>query len=151
MKDNKYNEIIDFAIQKECEAVLFYHGLQNKAQFNSQKKILKNFENMEKKHINILKDIKEKNKKYFENIPVIENLKISDYLIEKKFSESSSYQDIIIIAMKKEENSYKLYKDLANKTPDVEIKNLFKKLASEETKHKQHFEKIYDNEILTGN
>jgi rubrerythrin len=34
---------------------------------------------------------------------------------------------------------------------DTNTKQLFLKLASEEAKHKLHFEKIYDDEILKEN
>ena len=151
MEELNFNEIIDFAISKEEEAVQFYQELQNIAKFNSQKSVLKDFENMEKGHINILNNIKQKNEKHFENIPNVQDLKISDYLVETKFTESSDYQDIIIIAMKREEKAHNLYITLANKSTDTEIKELFQKLASEEAKHKLHFEKIYEDEILSGN
>ena len=151
MNESKFNEIMDFAISKEKEAVQLYQELQNKAKFNSQKKELKKFEDMEKGHIIILNNIKQKNEKNFLNIPDIQDLSISNYLVETKFTQSNSYQDIIIIAMKKEEKAYNLYNDLANKTKDSEIKNLFQKLGSEEAKHKLYFEKIYEDEILTDN
>jgi rubrerythrin len=151
MEDLKFNKILDFAISKEKEAVQFYQALQNKAKFNIQKKVLKKFEEMEKGHIIILNNIKQKKEKHFNVIPKVEDLQISNYLVETKFTKSSSYQDIIIIAMKREEKAYKLYIDLANKTLDIDTKNLFRKLASEETKHKLHFEKIYEDEILSGN
>ena len=151
MEELNFNEIIDFAISKEEEAVQFYQELQNRAKFNSQKTVLKEFENMEKGHINILNNIKQKNEKHFENIPNVQDLSISNYLVETEFTESSDYQDIIIIAMKREEKAFNLYNDLASKTTDIEIKNLFEKLSSEEAKHKLHFEKIYEDEILTDN
>ncbi len=62
-----------------------------------------------------------------------------------------NYQDIIILAMKREEASYRLYNDMAARVGNQNIKKLFLKLTSEEAKHKLHFEKIYDNEILTEN
>ena len=151
MEELKFNKIMDFAILKEKEAVKFYQKLQTIAKFNSQKKELKKFENMEKGHIIILNNIKQKKEKNFKNIHIEQDLRISNYLVEIKFTESSSYQDIIILAMKREEKAYNLYNDLANNTLNNEIKNLFQKLASEEIKHKLHFEKIYEDEILIDN
>ena len=151
MNELKFNEIMNFTISKEKEAVQFYQELQNRVKFNNQKKELKKNEDMEKGHIIILNNIKQKNEKNFMNIPDIQDLSISNYLIEAKFIQSSSYKDIIIIVMKREEKAYNLYNYLENKTKDSEMRSLFQKLGSEEAKHKLYFEKIYEDEILTDN
>ncbi|HUL29724.1 MAG TPA: ferritin family protein, partial [Thermodesulfobacteriota bacterium] len=59
-----------------------------------------------------------------------------------------SYGDILRIAMKREERSVKLYTDLSEKNQDQVLKNLFSFLIQEESKHKYHVEKLYDEEIL---
>ena len=133
MNSKKFDEIIDFAINREYDAIKFYQDMQEMVKFNSQKKLLKDFELMEKGHAEI------------------ENLEISDYIVESKPTSDMNYQDIIILAMKREEASYRLYNDMADRVGNQNIKKLFLKLASEEAKHKLHFEKIYDNEILTEN
>lgn len=55
-----------------------------------------------------------------------------------------SYADILILAMKKEDVSVKLYTDLAKITQDEELKDMFLWLAQEETEHKLKFELEYD-------
>jgi rubrerythrin len=150
MNSKKFDEIIDFAINREYDAMKFYQDMQGMVKFNSQKELLKDFEIMEKGHANILKNIRNTDFKEIE-IPEIENLEISDYIVESKPTSDMSYQDIIILAMKREEASYRLYNDMADRVGNQNIKKLFLKLASEEAKHKLHFEKIYDKEILTEN
>ena len=150
MNSKKFDEIIDFAINREYEAMKFYQDMQEMVKFNSQKKLLKDFELMEKAHAEILKDIRNTDFNKIE-IPDIENLLISDYIVASKPYLDMNYQDIIILAMKREEASYRLYNDMASRVGNQNIKKLFLKLASEEAKHKLHFEKIYDNEILTEN
>ena len=150
MNSKKFDEIIDFAINREYDAIKFYQYMQEMVKFNSQKKLLKDFELMEKDHAEILKNIRNTDFKEIE-IPEIENLEISDYIVESKPTSDMNYQDIIILAMKREEASYRLYNDMADRVGNQNIKKLFLKLASEEAKHKLHFEKIYDNEILTEN
>jgi rubrerythrin len=146
----KFNEIIDFAIAREKEAINFYQGLQKEVKFDAQKDLLKSFEDMEQGHVDILESIR--NMK-FENIkvPEVDDLKIANYVVEIEPSPDMSYQDIIIMAMKREEAANKLYTAMAEKVGNAEIKKLFEKLASEEAKHKLHFEKIYDKEVLTDN
>ncbi len=148
MLDKKLEEIIDFAIEREKEAVKFYRDLQEMTKFSSKKKMLKDLENMEKGHIEILENLKNKELKDIE-VPEIQDLHISDYMVAPKPEGELSYQDIISIAIKKEEASYKLYKDLAENTDNENARKLFLKLSSEEAKHKQIFEKIYDEEILS--
>ena len=146
----KFNEIIDFAIAREKEAIQFYQGLQKEVKFDAQKDLLKSFEDMEQGHVDILESIR--NMK-FENIkvPEVDDLKIANYVVEIEPSPDMSYQDIIIMAMKREEAANKLYTAMAEQVGNAEIKKLFEKLASEEAKHKLHFEKIYDKEVLTDN
>ena len=150
MNQEKFNEIIDFAIGREQEAVEFYQELQNLVSFESRKELMHELELMEKGHIKILENIS-KNIKTETSIPKVDDLKIADYMVEVKPTAEMSYQDILIIAMKKEEMAQKLYKKLADQSDNDEIKNLFLRLASEEAKHKLRFEKIYDDDILKEN
>ena len=40
-------------------------------------------------------------------MPKVEDLKISEYLVEQEFNEDMSYDDIVVMAMKKEEKAEK--------------------------------------------
>ncbi|MFC2088012.1 ferritin family protein [Calditrichota bacterium] len=151
MNEERFNEIIDFAIKSEQEAVDFYHDLQSMSSFEIQKELLKEYEMMEKGHINMLQNIKSKGISDATHIPKVENLSISDYLVDVEPQPNMEYQDLIIIAMKREERSLKLYQTLADKSETDEVKNIFSRLAAEEAIHKNHFEKIYDDEILKHN
>lgn len=150
MTKEKFNEVINFAIAGEKEAIKFYHKLQEKVKFQAQIKMLKEFEDMEKGHIVILENIRNKG---FEKIEIkeITDLHISDYIVDTEPSEDMNYQDILITAMKKEEKANKLYSEMANNFPGTELEQLFRKLASEEAGHKLHFETLYDDYILKDN
>ena len=150
MNEAKFNEVIDFAINGEKEAVKFYCDLQDQVKFQAQKEMLKELENIEKGHIVVLENIR---KKGFEKIEVQEvtDLHISDYITDIKASENMTYQDILILAMKKEEKAQKLYSDMAAKFPGTELEKLFLKLSAEEKDHKLKFETLYDEQILRDN
>jgi len=150
MTKEKFNEVINFAINGEKDAVKFYQELQAKVKFQAQIEMLKEFENMENGHVAILENIRNKG---FEKIEIKEvtDLHISDYIIDIVPTEDMNYQDILIIAMKKEEKANKLYTEMANNFPDTELEQIFKKLASEEANHKLHFETLYDDYILKDN
>lgn len=152
MEKDKFNKIIDFAVEREQEAVQFYQDLQNMVKFQDKQGLLKEFEEMEKSHIVILENIRKNVTQAVDEMPTrVENLSISDYLLEVKPTADMSYQDILISAMKREEKAYNLYSDLAKESVDGETKNLFLRLANEESKHKLYFEKLYDSDILTEN
>jgi len=150
MTKEKFNEVIDFAIQGEKDAVVFYRELQTKTKFQAQKKMLKEYEDMEKGHVIVLENIR---KKGMQNITVKEvtNLNISEYLVEVEPNAEMDYQDILILAMKKEEQAQKLYTNMAGNFPGTELEALFLKLAAEEAEHKLQFETLYDEHVLKEN
>jgi rubrerythrin len=150
MTKEKFNEVIDFAIADEKDAIKFYRELQEKVKFQAQIEMLKEFEDMEKGHVVILENIRNKGFKEIE-IKEVTDLHISDYIVDTEPSENMNYQDILIIAMKKEEKANKLYSEMANHFPGTELEQLFRRLAAEEAGHKLHFETLYDDYILKDN
>lgn len=150
MNKAKFTEVINFAIRGEKEAIKFYQELQEISTFRAQKEMLKEFENMEKGHIVILENIRSRDFNDFK-IKKIVNLNISDNLEDVKPSKNMDYQDILIIAMKKEDLAQKLYMDLSGNFSGNDLGKLFLKLASEEAAHKLKFEKLYDEYVLKDN
>jgi len=146
-----FHKIIDFAVEREREAVDFYHDLQNSAKFSSQKAMLQELENMEKTHILILEKIRQKDMKSITSTPV-RDLKIVDYIVDDSI-EPDSFPNILLIAMKREDKANLLYRDLANRfiEEDIELSRLFQRLADEEAGHKLKFELLYDEYVLKDN
>ncbi len=79
------------------------------------------------------------------------DLKVSDYLVEVDASDNMSYQDALIIAMKRERAALKFYRDMAEKVTDANLKQIFAGLAKEEAKHKLFFETEYEEHVLMHN
>ncbi len=150
MTKEKFNEVINFAIDGEKEAVKFYQDLQQKTKFQARKELMKELENMEKGHIVILENIRSKG---IGDVTVkkVTNLNISEYIVDVKPYDNMTYQDVLIVAMKKEEQAEKLYKDLAGNFPGTDLETLFLKLSSEEAGHKLQFETLYDEHVLKEN
>ncbi|MCB5267534.1 MAG: ferritin family protein [Candidatus Cloacimonetes bacterium] len=146
----EFNQILDFAVEREKEAVDFYKQLQNEAKFTAHKEMLAELEAMEMGHIVVIESIRQKGVDP-QDIQKSPNLKISEYLTRELDAEELSYQNILIKAMKREENSFKLYTEMSLKFPDQELSTLFRRLAADEAKHKLHFEKLYDDFIQSGN
>jgi rubrerythrin len=150
MTIQEFDEILEFAIDREKEAVQFYYDLQQKAQFAGQKVFLKELESMEMGHIIIIENMRLKKPAELE-IKQVPNLHISEYLVSDVNDLDLTYQNILIKAMKREEMSVKLYTEMSNKFTDSELSRLFARLASEEAGHKLKFEKLYDEWISQGN
>jgi len=150
MDRKKFDDIIDFAIEREADAIKFYQDLQKMVRFNSQRELLHEFEEMEKGHVAMLEKIRHMELANID-VPRIQNLQISDYMVSSPPTKDMSFEDIITIAMKREEAAQRLYTEMAGKVDDPQIQKLFLRLAAEEAKHKLHFETMYDDEVLADN
>lgn len=149
-KFSNINEILDFAINAEQEAVDFYNNLAQKSNNAEMKKTFEQFAQEEMQHKARLLNIKDSGSFVLEATAVAD-LKISDYIVEYKTGGELTYQDALVIAMKKEKAAFKLYNNLAKKANNDEVKTLFLSLAQEEAKHKLRFEIEYDEFVLREN
>ncbi len=147
---NTVDEILDYAIDQEQQAADFYAELAQSVETAGMKKILLDFSEEEKSHKERLLDVKAGDHELTPEQEVLD-LKISDYLVEVDASEKISYQDALIIAMKKERAAYNLYSDMAAKIPEGHLKEVLLGLAKEEAKHKLFFEAEYDERVLMDN
>jgi rubrerythrin len=147
---NTVDEILDYAIDQEQQAADFYEEVAQSAETAGMKKILLDFSAEEKHHKEILLAVKGGKRELTPEQEVLD-LKISDYLVEVEASENISYQDALIIAMKRERAAYELYTDMAASVPQGHLKEVLEGLAKEEAKHKLFFEAEYDERVLTDN
>ena len=140
------DDILDFAIGKEREAVDFYTGLSKQETFSSAKSILEEFAGEEKKHEDLLVKFKE-NRQVLDNYKFewITDLKRSDYVVDITYEKGMPFTDTLRLAMKREEKALKLYNELMDKADDDDVKKVFKMLCQEEAKHKNVLETIYDD------
>jgi len=147
---NTIEEILDYAIDQEQQAADFYADVAEGTETAGMKKILLDFSEEEKRHKQILESVKTGE---YELTPEQEilDLKVSDYLVEVEMHDKITYQDALIIAMKRERAAYELYNDMASKLPEGELKKVISGLAIEESKHKLFFETEYDDRVLIDN
>ncbi len=145
------DEILDFAIEREKEAVQFYLGLSKRETIKALQETFFELAQEEGKHVKLITSLK-LNKIAITSYEIgeITNLKISDYLTEMEYHEGMIMADILVLAMKREEQAVKLYQDLEARSSDADTKKLFQLLAQEEAQHKLRFEQMYDDH-LQGN
>lgn len=146
MNFESVDDILAYAIDKEKEAVQFYTDLAGKEKFKSVKDTFENFAKEEEKHAQLLQDLSSDESKVEEyELKAVPDLKISNYLVETEYKEGMFMQDILRLAMKREEQAVKLYKDLAAKTENAQIVKVLNILTQEEAKHKLALETMYDD------
>lgn len=139
-------EIINYAMDKEKEAAEFYGKAKDDKNYEAINDMLSDFAREEIKHYDMLKNIgKDKKKIESYTFKTITDLKISDLMTEITYKPGVSYQDLLRVAMKREEEAYKFYNGLIDKTDNEELKKIFKILAQEESKHKLKLETWYDD------
>jgi rubrerythrin len=114
------------------------------------KKMLLEFAEEEQRHKERLLAVKTGERKLSPEKEVLD-LKVSDYLVEVDASDNISFQDALIVAMKRERAAFQLYRDMAEKVSDTEVKRVFLGLAKEEAKHKLFFESEYEERVLKHN
>ena len=147
---NTIDEILDYAIDQEQQAADFYADLAGRAEKAGMKDILLEFSAEEKRHKERLLAVKSGDRELTPEQEVLD-LKISDYLVEVEATDDISYQDALIVAMKRERAAYELYSDMAAKIPEGNLREVFVGLAREEARHKLFFESEYDERVLVDN
>ncbi len=142
------NDVLDFAIAREVEASQFYTDLAGRMDIPAMRKVFTDFAAEERGHRVKLEAVKRGEYLFeMEGAPA-QGLGLAEYLVEGEFTPDMSYPDALILAMKKEKASYKLYMDLAALADDGATRTLFLTLAGEEAKHKLRFEIEYDDYVL---
>lgn len=140
--------LIAFAIEKEKEAADFYEENSESEMMSGKRQMLKEFAAEERKHQRMLEDylatgIAEKIEGY--RFEWISDIKRSDYVDVIEYKPGMAYNELLMLAMKREEGALKLYNELLEKADNDGARTLFKMLCQEEAKHKLALETLYDD------
>ena len=150
MDFESFEDLINFAIEKEKDAVSFYKTASSEETYAGAKETFEEFSREERKHQSLLEAFLKGEFKVsdyaFKWIP---DMKRSDYLIDVTYQKGMHYEDMLRLAMKREEKSLKLYNELAKKTEKEDLIALFEVLSQEEAKHKLALETLYDDYMAT--
>lgn len=149
-KFESVDAVLDFAIAREEEAFDLYHGLASQTSDPKLETLFTSFAKVEAGHKQKLEGIKEGTT----YLPIRGNpvdLKIADYLVDVEPSPDMSFQDALVLAMKREQAANSLYTNLAETLGDAMLSELFSQLAKEEISHKVRFEDLYEEHFLSEN
>jgi len=147
---NSIDDVLDFAIKAEQDAVDFYNQLSENAKTEDMKHVFTLFAQEEIVHKTRLTQIKKEGTFKIEAKKIVD-LKISDYIADVQITPNMSYEDALVVAMAKEKAAFKLYYDIAKHAENEQMRDVFLLLAQEESKHKLRFEIEYDEYVLREN
>ena len=139
-------EVLDFAIRGEQEAVEFYTRLAEQAANAAMRRVFEDFAREETGHKQKLLAVKA-GRTLQSAGSIVKDMKIADYTVDIEPSPNMDYQDALLLAMKKEKAAFKLYSDLAAATENEDVKTVLLGLAQEEARHKLRFEIEYDDSL----
>jgi rubrerythrin len=151
--NSELKEILDLAINFEKESYVFYSGLVETIQNRALHGVLKDLATSEIGHRtkleNLMKDIEEVGQKVIVDMEPkeVQNLKLGDLLLPMDLKPGSSFQDVLIAAMKREGNAHEFYLNMQKLAKTEESRKLFEFLANEELEHKNIIEKPYDDKV----
>lgn len=144
---NNFKEVVTFAIRKEAEAYNLYTTYSQLVKNPGTKVMFQELAKEEQKHRETLERVEKKDVSEYK-LKKIPDMKISDFVDEQEFSPDMDYASALRLAIKREENSLRLYNHLREGTENPELKKLFSALAQEESKHKLRLESEYDENVL---
>jgi rubrerythrin len=150
MKKDQFDEIVQFAIDGEQEAVDAYTTASEIVTRGNVKAMLLDLARQEEMHKRKLESI-DRERVADTAIVSVPDLKIADFMDDVTISADMDYQDILVVAMKREQRAHNLYSTLASNADDEELRKVFELLAQEEAGHKLALEKEYDEHVLTDN
>jgi len=147
MGKQTFEGVVKFAIEREEDAINAYGSMIKIAETPGLKELLAELQNEERNHKKLLQELSEEKVESL-NVEDVIDLKISDYLVEEPPSAEMNFQDLLILAAKKEQKAVDLYSSLAEKAKEEEIKKLFEFLVMQEKSHKLRLEKEYETRVL---
>jgi rubrerythrin len=144
---NSIKEIIEFAIEREIDANKLYMYFANRIENASMRKLFEELAAEELEHKAKLETEATKREKVVAARSESEFNILDYYIVEVDPQLDVDYEDSLLLGMKKEKVSYRLYMDMASGVQDRELREMFLWLAGEEAKHKMRFEIDYDDLI----
>ena len=136
------DDVLDFAIEREVKAYEFYKKLTELANKPEVSKELNIFAEDELKHRKKLELVKSGEISLDDE--EIGSLGIAEKVKNVEATAEMSYVDLLVIGMKKEKESFQLYKQLGSKARKGQLKDMFEQMAREEAQHKLTLELEYD-------
>jgi rubrerythrin len=149
---NTFNDVLKVAIEKEEDAVEFYTKATGIIKNPGTSEMLKDFAKEEQSHVTLLKDAqKSKTIESVGNKTLPQSMDLTKYLVSGTITEDSTPQDVMIIAMKREDSAVSFYSEQITAFEGTDIAELFQRLCNTEKEHKERLEAEYEKVFMPDN
>ena len=145
IKFDSVEDILKFAIAKEEASYQFYMDIAHQMRSEASNTV---FEELAKEELNHKAQLELEIIKRGKVVKPSENESYrirGDFTLEADFPKDIGYADALMIAIRKEQASFKLYVELMRISENEEAFETFMALAEEEVRHKLMFEAEYNN------
>ena len=140
------DEVLGFAIEKEREAFEFYTNWAKEPGSDAIREVFGEFAREERKHERMLLDVRAGGA--FEASGEVADLKLTDYFVDVQPKPGMTYQDALLLAIRREREARAMYESLAGSGLDPALTALFEDLARMEAEHKLKLEALYDDGFM---
>jgi len=149
MKFTSLNDVLTFAIRREHDARELYMMFRNMVKDPGAKALLEDLANQELGHKNLLEHaLKKENVELIEGKKAVKDLHLSDFMVTEDIGPDSTPQNVMMFAMKKEQEAYNMYQMLLGNYEGTEIEDIFSRLSQEEMHHKEILEREYEEHFM---
>ncbi len=147
--EKKYKDIMQFAIERELDAYDFYTRAKKNAKTAEEQSLFDQLSKQELAHKQKLEAMRPS----WEELINLSSLVMDDYTINESLPPDKQYhmeyQQILLLAMKKELLSVKLYTDMRRAVKDEERQKIFDMLIKEERAHGDILEHEYNTRVFS--
>ena len=147
--DKANKDIVRFAVDRELDSYNFYMHAKKSARTTAAREFLDQLAKQELIHKQKLEAMKLSR----EELVDLSALTMDDYTISETIPQDMQYhieyQQILLLAMKRELLSVKLYTDMRRAVKDEERQKTFDRLIREEQSHRDALQNEYDTYVLT--
>jgi rubrerythrin len=143
------HDILTFAIRREADAQKLYLMYRAMVKDAGAKALLKDLADYELGHKKLLENVLKRGKvESIEGKKKVADLHLSDYMVAGDIRPDSTPQDVMLFAIKKEQEAYNIYHMLLGNYGETELEELFSRLAQEELGHKETLEREYEEHFM---
>jgi rubrerythrin len=146
------HDVLKLALQKEREALDFYLKAVTIVTNPGTRVMLHDLAREEEQHVAYLSDIqagKAVAAAGARQLPP--GMDLSAYLVNEPLSDNSTPQDVMILAMKREDRAIAFYSGQVPVIAGTGLQQLFEQLLAWEKEHKERLEAEYDQVVLKDN
>ncbi len=150
MSSEQVKEIIQQAIKTEAASYALYTSASKRIKDPAAKAGLADLAEQEKQHKAKLEGLLAGDLNWAVKLSQreqVRDLQIGEFLEARPLTADSDLQDVLIVAMKREEATAAFYTQMAKLVDPGPVKGLFEMLATEEVKHKKYVESIYEDVV----